>query len=81
MERFVRRLVEDEEVWLDLEAGEFYGVNPAAAAILAAWREGVREPAAIAERLAGSFEVSRDEALAAVNAFLPAARERGFLDG
>ena len=78
-ERFVRRQIEDEEVWLDLEAGEFYGVNATAAAILAAWREGVHEPSVLAARLAAAFEVSPEDAVAAVEAFLPEARASGLL--
>ena len=77
----MRRKIEDEEFVLDLEAGQFYGVNEAAAAILAAWNDGARAPEALADRLTQSFEVSRAEALAAVEKFLPAARERGLLDG
>ena len=80
-ERFVRRKIEDEEIWLDFEAGEFYGVNPTATAILAAWREGVREPADLAKRLSASFEVTPEEALAAVLSFLPEARTLGLLEG
>ncbi len=79
-ERFFRRKIEDEEFWLDLQAGKFYGVNAPATAILEAWREGVRAPEAIAERLVGAFEVSREEALSAVNAFLAQARERSLLE-
>jgi hypothetical protein len=78
-ERFLRRRIEDEDYWLDLEAGEFYAVNDAGVAILEAWKEGVRQPSALAERLAGAFEVTREEALAAVEAFLPEARSRGML--
>jgi len=79
-ERFVRRKIEDEEIWLDFQAGQFYGVNPTASAILAAWREGVREPGALADRLATAFEVSREDALAAVQTFLDEARPLGLLD-
>ena len=79
-ERFARRKVEDEEIWLDLKEGQFYGINEAGSAILAAWREGVREPAAIAERLVQSFEVECDAALTAVTAFLEKACERGLLE-
>ena len=80
-ERFVRRKVEDEEIWLDLQAGQFYGVNETAAVLLAAWREGVREHGALADRLVTAFEVSREQALAAVLAFLPEARAGGLLEG
>lgn len=80
-DRFVRRKIEDEEFLLDLEAGRFYGINDSAAAILAAWKEGVREPDALADRLVAAFEVPRAEALAAVEKFLPVAKERGLLEG
>jgi len=80
-DRFVRRKVEDEEFWLDLEAGRFYGVNETGAAILDAWRSGVRSPAAIAERIASEFEVSPDEARRAVDEFLADARSKGMLEG
>jgi hypothetical protein len=79
-DRFARRRIDDEEIWLDLQEGQFFGINGSGTAILAAWREGVREPAAIAERLVASFEVGRDEALAAVTAFLEEARARGLLE-
>lgn len=78
-QRFVRRKVEDEEFWLDLEAGRFYGLNATASAVLEAWRAGVRTPAALADRLAEDFEVSREEALAAVESFLAAAGAKGML--
>ena len=77
--RFVRRKVEDEEFWLDLEAGRFYGLNEPAAAILEMWGRGVRAPAAIADELCRRFEVSARDALAAVEGFLPEARARGLL--
>ena len=79
-ERFVRRKIEDEEIWLDLQAGQFYGLNESAAALLVAWRAGVREPAALGDRLVAAFEVSREDALVAVDAFLADARARGLLD-
>ena len=79
-ERFVRRKIEDEEIWLDFQAGQFYGLNETATAILAAWRDGAREPKAIAERLERVFEVSAEDALRAVTEFLPEAKELGLLE-
>ena len=78
-QRFLRRTIEDEEFWLDLEAGRFYGVNDSASAILDLWSKSVRDPAAIAARLSEQFEVSVAEAREAVDAFLPAAKARGLL--
>jgi hypothetical protein len=79
-ERFLRRKVEGEEFWLDLEAGRFYGLNETASALLEAWAAGVREPRALAERLSERFEVSAEEALPTVEAFLAQARARGLID-
>ena len=77
-ERFFRRKIDDEEIWLDVEGGRFYGMNETASAILEAWRAGVRDPGEIADRLAKDFEVSVDEARQAVETFLAEARTRGF---
>ena len=79
--RFVRRKVEDEEFWLDLEAGRFYGLNETASEILELWSKGVREPADIAARICERFDVSAPDALAAVERFLAEARSRGLLAG
>ncbi len=76
-ERFARRKLEDQEIWLDFEGGRFYGLNEPAAAILEAWQEGVRDPGAIADRIVARFEVSREAALVAVEAFLREAAARG----
>jgi hypothetical protein len=77
--RFLRRKVEDEEFWLDLEAGRFYGLNETASAILDLWSRGTRTPAGLAKGLSERFEVSEQDALAAVEEFLPEARARGLL--
>jgi hypothetical protein len=77
--RFLRRKVEDEEFWLDLEAGRFYGLNETASAILDLWSKGTRLPADLAARLTEQFEVSAADALAAVEEFLPEAHARGLL--
>jgi hypothetical protein len=77
--RFLRRKVEDEEFWLDLEAGRFYGVNETAAMILELWSKGVRAPTELADRLAEQFDVAPKDARAAVDEFLPEARSRGLL--
>ena len=79
-ERFVRRKIEDEEIWLDFQEGQFYGVNPTATAILELWRAGVREPGAITARLVEAFEVSPGDARAAVDAYLTEVRPLGLLD-
>jgi hypothetical protein len=79
-QRFLRRTIEDEEFWLDLEAGRFYGVNETGAAILEAYRAGEHDPAAIASRLSTRFDVERAEAVPAVEAFLEEARRRGLLE-
>jgi hypothetical protein len=78
-ERFLRRRIEDEDYWLDLEAGEFYAVNATGVAILEGWKDGARTPEALAQRLVLAFEVTPEAALAAVNEFLPQARTRGML--
>jgi|GEM_PF-5085680 len=76
-ERFARRKLEDQEIWLDFEGGRFYGLNEPAAVILEAWQEGLRDPGRIADRLVSRFEVSREEAIVAVEAFLRDAATRG----
>ena len=78
--RFLRRTVEDEEFWLDLEAGQFYSVNETGAAILAAWRDGARTPEELVGKLTSAFKVSVADARSAVEAFLVDARSRGLLD-
>lgn len=78
--RFLRRTVEDEEFWLDLEAGRFYSVNETGAAILAAWREGARTPEELVEKLTAGFQVSAADARSSVDAFLADAKSRGLLD-
>jgi len=79
-ERFLRRRIEDQEIWVDLEGGEFYGLNATAERILALWREGVRDSAAIAARLAEEFDVAPSEALPAVAGLLEQARAAGLLE-
>jgi PqqD family protein of HPr-rel-A system len=79
-QRFLRRTIEDEEFWLDLEQGRFYGLNETGAAILEAWRAGARDPAAITARLAERFAVDAAAARPEVAAFLEEARRRGLLD-
>ncbi len=75
-DRFVRRKLEDEEIWLDLAEGRYYSLNESGAAILDAWSQGLRDPQAIAARLVERFDVSIAEAVRAVEAFLvdPATR-------
>ena len=78
-DRFLRRRLDDEEIVVDLEKGEFYGLNTTAARILELWREGVREPADITDRLVEEFDVGHDEAEAAVKGLLDEARAAGWL--
>ena len=78
-DRFLRRRLDDEEIVVDLEKGEFYGLNATAARILELWREGVKEPTAIAARLVEEFDVESDEAIAAVKGLLAEARAAGWL--
>ena len=78
-DRFLRRKVEDEEFWLDLEAGRFYGLNETGSAILELWSKGVRTPGDLAAGLTEQFEVSAPDALAAIEKFLPEARASGLL--
>ena len=79
-ERFLRRRVEDEELWVDLEQGEFFGANVTAARILELVREGVEEVAAIASRLVEEFDVSLEEAQESVALLLGEARRRGLTE-
>lgn len=79
--RFMRRRVEGEEFWLDLEGGRFYGVNETGAAILDAWQSGARTHDAIAARLATTFQVTLEAAREAVGSFLKDARSKGLLEG
>ncbi len=79
-ERFLRRTLDDEEIVVDLEKGEFYGLNRTAARILELWRDGVREPAAIAEALAAEFEIDVVEAQAAAKRLLDEATDHGLLE-
>ena len=78
-ERFLRRRLEDEELVVDLEGGQFFGLNETASRILELWREGVRGPTAIADVLVSEFEVDRDTARAAVEALLAQAERMGWL--
>ena len=75
-ERFLRRKLDDEEIWVDLEKGQFYGLNETASRILELVREGEEDSAAIARRLTEEFEVSLSDAQAAVDSFLVLARKR-----
>ena len=75
-ERFLRRKLDDEEIWVDLEKGEFYGLNETASRILELVREGEEDSAAIARRLTEEFEVSLSDAQSAVDSFLVLARKR-----
>jgi hypothetical protein len=79
-ERFLRRTIDDEEIWVDLEQGEFFGLNETAARILALVREGVTSPAAISARLVDEFDVELDQAREAVETLLAEARKRGLTD-
>jgi PqqD family protein of HPr-rel-A system len=78
--RFLRRTIDGEEIVVDLEQGDFYGLNETATRIVALWAEGVRDPGAIAERLAAEFDVEPATARAEVGRLLREARERGFLE-
>lgn len=79
-ERYLRRRVDDEEIWVDLERGEFLGLNVTAARILELRRAGVSEPDAIAEHLVEEFDVSLMEAQGAVATLLEDARRRGLTE-
>ncbi len=79
-QRFLRQRIDEEEVWVDLEAGRFFGLNETGTAILEAWRAGLQDAPAIAERLEADFDAPRETILAEVTAFLAEARERGLLD-
>ena len=68
------RTVDDEEIWVDLEKGEFFGLNESAARILELVREGITEPKKIAEKLVAEFDVTPDEAESAVTTLLEEAR-------
>ena len=76
-ERFARRKLEDTEIWLDFEGGRFYGFNESASVVFDAWQRGIRDRDAIADLLLAQFEVSREEALAAVDTVLRETQERG----
>jgi len=78
-DRFLHRRLDDEEIVVDLEKGEFYGLNPTATRILELWRGGVREPVQIALRLVEEFEVGIEEAEVAVRGLLEEARAVGWL--
>jgi hypothetical protein len=78
--KFMRRKIEGEEIWLDLEGGQFYGVNEAGSTLLDAWAAGERTPEGLTRRLLEAYEVAPEEARRAVDAFLVDARARGFLD-
>ncbi len=78
--RFLHQRIDEEEVWVDLEAGRFFGLNETGTAILEAWREGERDPAAIAQRLVADYDAPRETIESEVAAFLGEARERGLLD-
>lgn len=78
--RFLHQRIDDEEVWVDLEAGRFFGLNETGTAILEAWRDGARDAGAITDRLVASYDAPRETIHAEVEAFLGAARERGLLD-
>lgn len=80
-ERFLRRAIDDEEIWVDLQQGEFFGLNVTAARILELVRDGVTETGAIAARLAAEFDVDVAEAQAAVETLLAEARRRGLTEG
>jgi len=79
-ERFLRRAIDDEEIWVDLQEGEFFGLNVTAARILELVREGLTSPTDIAARLAEEFDVEPAEAQAAVEALLTEARKRGLTE-
>lgn len=78
-ERYLRRTVGDEEVVVDLEAGEFFSLNETAARILALWREGETDADAIAARLSTEYAVGAEAARAAVRQVLDEARAAGLL--
>lgn len=78
--RFLHQRIDDEEVWVDLQGGRFFGLNETGTAILTAWRDGVREPSEIAQRLAEDYDAPVDAIEAEVSAFLTEARKRGLLD-
>lgn len=79
-QRFLRQRIDEEEVWVDLEGGRFFGLNETGTAILEAWRVGVRDTSALADRLKAEFDAPRETILAEVTAFLAEARERGLLE-
>lgn len=79
-DRFARRQLDDQEIWLDFQGGRFYGLNATAAVLLDAWQQGERTPEALADRLIARFEVSRPDALLAVQGFLRDAAQHGLTD-
>lgn len=78
--RFLRRRVEDEEIWVDLQRGEFLGLNVTAARILELVRAGLTDPAAIAARLVTEFEVSLEDAQEGVAMILEQAERLGLTE-
>ena len=78
-ERFLRRALEDEEIWVDIEGGDFYTLNATAARILALMRDGVTDGVAIAARLTAEYHVPPDEAAAAVGSLVKEAESYGMV--
>ena len=79
-DRFARRQLDDQEIWLDFQGGRFYGLNATATVILDAWQQGVRAPDALADRLIERFQVSRADACLAVESFLRETAKHGLTD-
>ncbi len=77
-DRAVYRLVDDEAVILDLDKGLYYGLNAVGARI---WQLiGANLPASrVCEAIVEEFEVSAEEALADVDAFLESLLSNGLI--
>ena len=76
--RVLCRTIEDEAVLLDLDSGQYYGLNTVGARIWELLGDG-HSASSICEVVVQEFEVSEAEAAADVEAFLTALLGKGIL--
>lgn len=79
-ERLTWRELDDEIIALDLDRSSYFTANPAAAVIMKRLAEGRASAEELVDLLLEEFEVSREVAVADVEAFLSELERDGLLD-
>ncbi len=77
-EDVLSRDLDGEAVLLDLRSGHYFGLNSTGSLVWSMLRDGL-EPDAMAQRLAGEYEIDLARARADVEAFISTLFERGLL--